>query len=153
MMQNCALGVSWLHFAGWLQNSSKLCSGSFLAPLCGLAPEYSKTMFWELPGSTLRAGTRMLQNCALGTSWLELRAGSRIHRNCVLGASWGSTLRTGHRMLQNCALGASWLHFAGGLQNSSKLCSGSFLGTNGLLVLLDPAVCPRCAHHFLLLRV
>ena len=89
MLQNCALGASWLHFASWLQNSSKLCSGSFLAPLCGLGTECSKTVFWELPGSTLRVGSRMLQNCALGTSCLD---------------------------------------FAGRLQNSSKLCSGSFLG-------------------------
>ena len=100
-----------LHFADWYQDAAKLCSGNFLAPPCGLGPECFKTVFGELPGSTLRAGPRMLQNSVLGASWLYF-------------AGWPQNVA---RMLQNSVLVASWLHFADWHQNDAKLCSGRFL--------------------------
>ena len=45
------------------------------------------------------------------------------------------------------------LQCALGVHNISCCCESDRNGTNGLLVLLYPAVCPRCAQHFLLLRV
>ena len=72
MLQNCALGASWLPFAGWLQNSPKLFYVRFLAPRCELAAECFKTVFWNVHGYTLRGWPRMMQNCALGTSWLDV---------------------------------------------------------------------------------
>ena len=50
MLQNRVPGASWLYFAGWPQNAAKLFSGSHLAPLCELAPEFFKTVFWVLLG-------------------------------------------------------------------------------------------------------
>ena len=118
---------TWPISAGWAQNASKPCSGSFLALLCGLAPECCKTVLWELPGSTLRAGSRTPQNCVLGASWPHFAgwaqnapkpsAGSVLAPLCGLAPEccktvlWelpASTLRAGSRIPRNCVLGASW---------------------------------------------
>ena len=100
-----------LHFEDWHQNDAKLCSGSFLAPPCGLGPECFKTVFRELPGSTLLAGPRMLQNRVLGSSWLYF-------------VGWPQNVV---RIFKNCVLVASWLHFADWQQNAAKLRYGRFL--------------------------
>ena len=65
-----------------------MCCGNLLVPLCGLGPECFKTVFRELPGSTLRAGPRVLQNCSLGATWLRFASWLQNSSKLCSGCCW-----------------------------------------------------------------